>query len=208
MDVPQETSQNRDNAALPRDAADDLAQCYREAYPRLVTIAAAVLGRQEGAEDVVQNAAQITIAKGRRFDGGTAMVRWLAGVVRHCALNQRRQTRNRRTFATDPSDMASLETPTSQIATSSVRPQTGELEAGQTDFDDRLTEALAKLSEDARCCLLLRVIHGLSYDEIAELTGLPPGTAMSHVHRSKSRLRNHLHPDRPAPAPPESAART
>lgn len=203
MDRPQETPQNFDNAVPTRDASVDLAQCYRDSYPRLVTIAAAVLGRQEGAEDVVQNAAQITIAKGR-FDGGAAMVRWLAGVVRHCALNQRRQTRNRKTFATDPNDMASVEAPAAPIATTPVRPQTGELKAYQSDFDDQLTAALADLSDDARSCLLLRVIHGLTYDEIAELTGLPPGTAMSHVHRSKSRLRSQLRPDRPTPTPQES----
>jgi RNA polymerase sigma-70 factor (ECF subfamily) len=204
MDRRQETPQNFDNAAQTRDASADLAQCYRESYPRLVTIAAAVLGRQEGAEDVVQNAAQITIAKGRRFDGGAAMVRWLTGVVRHCALNQRRQTRNRKTFATDPNDMALVEAPATQIAATPDRPQTGELKAYQSDFDDYLTAALSELSDDARCCLLLRVIHGLSYEEIAELTGLPPGTAMSHVHRSKSRLRSQLRPDRPTPTPQES----
>ncbi len=206
MERRQDNPPNRDNAAPPRDAAADFAQCYRDAYPRLVTIAAAVLGRQEGAEDLVQSAAQITIAKGRRLDGGAAMVRWLAGVVRHCALNQRRQTRSRRTFATDPKDMASVETRPSLHATTPVQPQSGELQADQTDFDDRLTAALAELSDDARCCLLLRTIHGLSYDEIAELTGLPPGTAMSHVHRSKSRLRSRLDPDQPTLASPESVA--
>jgi RNA polymerase sigma-70 factor, ECF subfamily len=55
-----------------------------------------------------------------------------------------------------------------------------------------LQTALQRLSPDARCCLLLRTIQKLSYIEIAEIMQIPAGTAMSHVHRSKSELRNKL----------------
>lgn len=188
MNSPRNSVQNHDHAAQQRDASDDFADCYRSAYPRLVAIAAGVLGRHDGAEDVVQQAAQITIAKRKRFDSQPALVRWLAGVVRHCALNQRRQTKTRKTFASDPAELnvEVLSPAPMQVA---VDPRTGRLASGQSDFDDRVLAGLDDLGDDARCCLLLRVVHRLTYTEIHQLTGVPEGTAMSHVHRSKQRLR-------------------
>ena len=52
--------------------------------------------------------------------------------------------------------------------------------------------ALGHLSEVARACLLLRTVEGLDYGEIGRALGIPEGTAMSHVHRSRMRLRAEL----------------
>ena len=52
--------------------------------------------------------------------------------------------------------------------------------------------ALASLTEVARASLLLRTLEGLDYDEIGRVLGVPAGTAMSHVHRSRMRLRERL----------------
>ncbi|WP_197527747.1 RNA polymerase sigma factor [Posidoniimonas polymericola] len=191
------------NAAPPRDApgrerAEDVGSCYRRAYPRLVAIAAGVLGRVDGAEDVVQDAVEITIAKQKQFDSEPAVVRWLAGVVRHCALNVRRRRRTRRTYASDPTDLTTV-ADLSGDTHSPVHPRSGDLSPLQSAFDDHVLAALGELSEDARCCLLLRVVHQLSYSEISELTGLAEGTAMSHVHRGKRRLRELLSLATPQP---------
>ena len=60
------------------------------------------------------------------------------------------------------------------------------------ELDDALTRALAALSETARAALLLRTVLELDYDSIARLLDVPPGTAMSHVHRSREALRRAL----------------
>jgi RNA polymerase sigma-70 factor (ECF subfamily) len=68
----------------------------------------------------------------------------------------------------------------------------GQLSSNQQAFDDDVVQALGGIEDERRVCLLLRVVHDLSYEEIAEITGLPEGTAMSHVHRAKSSLRKTL----------------
>jgi RNA polymerase sigma-70 factor (ECF subfamily) len=68
----------------------------------------------------------------------------------------------------------------------------GELDLSRTPFDDRVMKALNSVSDIARACLLLRTIQGLSYDEIAKALEIPPGTAMSHVHRTRIVLRERL----------------
>ena len=45
---------------------------------------------------------------------------------------------------------------------------------------------------------MLRYVEERSYNEIADMLGLPPGTVKSHVHRAKQELRRMLSPVRPS----------
>ena len=181
---------------------------YRVAYPRLTSIAAAIVGDQTQAEDIVQEAAMIAMDKMASFQPGSNLVAWLAEIVRRCALNYRRKTQNRKTYAADPSSLVQFAQDLSGgAAVSPIVDRTGELLADQSAFDDEVMIALQRLGPDARCCLLLRTIQKLSYTEIAEIMQIPEGTAMSHVHRSKNELRNRLRPqeslEQPVPANPK-----
>ena len=55
-----------------------------------------------------------------------------------------------------------------------------------------LDRALAKLSDEARTCVVLAYHEGMTHDEIAEYTGMPPGTVKSHIRRGSQRLRRQL----------------
>jgi RNA polymerase sigma-70 factor (ECF subfamily) len=58
--------------------------------------------------------------------------------------------------------------------------------------------ALASLVEEQRSALLLVVLEGLSYREIAEVQGVPIGTVMSRLARARAHLKSYLDGDRPA----------
>ena len=49
--------------------------------------------------------------------------------------------------------------------------------------------ALDALSDDHRTILVLRYQQGLSYHEIAQVLGLPPGTIASRLNRARQALR-------------------
>ncbi|MBV5324606.1 MAG: sigma-70 family RNA polymerase sigma factor, partial [Rhodospirillaceae bacterium] len=51
-----------------------------------------------------------------------------------------------------------------------------------------LATALAMLSDDQREVVLLVGLEGLSYAEVAEITGIPMGTVMSRLKRGRDRL--------------------
>jgi RNA polymerase sigma-70 factor (ECF subfamily) len=51
-----------------------------------------------------------------------------------------------------------------------------------------LLSALGKLSEESRDALLLIVAEGMSYEEAAEIAGVPVGTLKSRVNRARERL--------------------
>ncbi len=66
-------------------------------------------------------------------------------------------------------------------------------ESGQRDIE----RALATLVTDQRDALLLVVLEGLSYREVAEVQGVPIGTVMSRLARARTQIKNYLDGARP-----------
>jgi RNA polymerase sigma-70 factor (ECF subfamily) len=52
-----------------------------------------------------------------------------------------------------------------------------------------VVRAMNRLSAEHRQILLLSGVEGLSYREIADELGIPPGTVMSRLARGRERLR-------------------
>lgn len=193
MNGPAETTRFSRDGPLAITDFDEFAAQYQQAFPRLRLIAAAIVGDSTHAEDIVQEAALIAVSKAGQFRAGSSFSAWLAAIVRRCALNYRRKVHARKTFATDPTRLAQQEAPISVAGgpCSSIGAR-GDVLPFQASFDDELLRALQTLSDEARCCLLLRVVQRLSYAEISDMLQIPEGTAMSHVHRGKSALRQRL----------------
>jgi len=72
-------------------------------------------------------------------------------------------------------------------------PDSGGPEAGGRDIE----RALATLVEDQRNALLLVVLEGLSYREVADVQGVPIGTVMSRLARARVQIKNYLDNGRP-----------
>src|SRR5438132_5982235 len=57
---------------------------------------------------------------------------------------------------------------------------------------DLVREAMDKLPVDFREILVLRHLEGLSYNEIADIAQIPPGTVMSRLARARGKLKECL----------------
>lgn len=64
--------------------------------------------------------------------------------------------------------------------------------AERGDLAGHLEWALGQISPDQRIVVVLSDIQGHSYDEIAEMIGVAPGTVKSRLHRARARLREIL----------------
>jgi RNA polymerase sigma-70 factor, ECF subfamily len=189
---------------------DAFARQFVASYRTLWTIAAGIVNDPVVAEDVVQDAAVTAMGKLNEFRPDSNFTAWMAQIVRYIALNASRRGR-RQPAALDPTTMddsisrpGASASPNEQHAAvpgvgsaGDVRgtplvDSRGQLDARRTPFDDRVMRALNSVGEVARACLLLRTIEGLNYDEIARALEIPPGTAMSHVHRTRLFLRERL----------------
>ena len=62
----------------------------------------------------------------------------------------------------------------------------------QNDSHTHVRKALEKLPSNYREVLILRELEGMSYKEIADITGMPAGTVMSSLSRARGRLRQIL----------------
>lgn len=166
-----------------------------DAAGRLVCIAAGIALDKSEAEDIVHQAIEIALRKSEmRFETEAQFMAWLAGVVRKCALNHRKKTIRRKTSPVDPQTFSEIQTSIIGRGENDLpfEPESGNLKHNQQDFDDRVKNALETLGAEARICLLLRSVQRLSYQEIEELTSIPSASAMSHVHRSRLKLREIL----------------
>jgi RNA polymerase sigma-70 factor (ECF subfamily) len=67
-------------------------------------------------------------------------------------------------------------------------------EAGGRDIE----RALALLVDEQRTALLLVVLEGLTYREVAEVQGVPIGTVMSRLARARVQIKAYLDGGRPA----------
>ncbi|WP_103896264.1 sigma-70 family RNA polymerase sigma factor [Caloramator fervidus] len=55
-----------------------------------------------------------------------------------------------------------------------------------------IKSCLLKLNEDFRIIIVLRDIHGLTYQEIANILGIELGTVKSRLNRAREALKNEL----------------
>jgi RNA polymerase sigma factor (sigma-70 family) len=69
----------------------------------------------------------------------------------------------------------------------SLRPATDD-PMSKMDETERIWRALATLSKDARCCIVLRYYEDLPLAEIAEVLRMPLGTVKSHISRGLDRI--------------------
>ncbi|MBB6470880.1 sigma-70 family RNA polymerase sigma factor [Sphaerisporangium rubeum] len=153
----------------------DLEQVFRTAYPRVVGVAARVLGSRDEAEDVAQ---EVFLTFGRSSVPAGEALGWLTVAAAHTALNHLRSGRRRasREEAADPGDAVSPDVADTVMAREERR---------------RVRAALARLPRKQAVALVLRH-SGLSYAEVAAALDLSPGSVGTTVRRAESALRKEL----------------
>lgn len=162
------------------------AQALGELYDRYASVALAtalrVVGGRDEAEDVVHDAFVAVWAKIDRFDAARGSLRgWLMTVVRNRAIDRVR-ARRVTVDVDDADERALLRTGPNPTWEDTVRrASAGDLRA-----------ALADLPDEQRRAIELAYFEGYTYREVAELTGVPAGTANGRLRLALSKLRDSL----------------
>lgn len=153
----------------------DLEQVFRATYPRVVAVAARVLGRAGEAEDVAQ---EVFLAFGRTSVPTGEAWGWLSVAAAHTALNHLRTGRRRSSREQAVRDGTA------------VSPDAAEAVLVR-DERRRVRAALATLPRRQAIALVLRH-SGLSYAEVAAALAISPGSVGTTVRRAESALRKEL----------------
>ena len=161
------------------------AALVRAALPRLIGIGRLVLRDQDRAQDAVQEALVLAWKHVRALRDPDAWDGWLYRLTVRACYRQARRHRVR--------DLVELHVVPDQ------EPQTG------TDFSltiaerDRMGRQMARLTLDQRTVMVMHFYLDLPLTEVAEILGIPPGTAKSRLHRALETLRAGMAAEQPQP---------
>jgi len=147
------------------------------AIPALRRYARALTRNAELADDLVQDTLVRALRSEHLFHGGDVRS-WLYTILTNLNRNRLRSLA-RRPMHTSIED--------------NDAPDASGPEAGGRDIE----RALASLVEDQRIALLLVVLEGLTYREVAEIQGVPIGTVMSRLARARMQIKSYLDGARP-----------
>lgn len=176
---------------VTRLTPEHFAKSFEAARRTLWIVAAAVVSDRAEADDLVQEAAIVGLARLEDFAPGSSFVAWMSQIVRNLARNSSRKTKRRRTSSVEMTTLDRNPAPAS--ATLGINPLNARGDIGRDElFDQSVLNAVRALDEAPRICLLLKTVAELPYADISRIMDIPEGTAMSHVHRAKRFLRERL----------------
>jgi len=159
-------------------AIAELVRTYAERIYRFVYHQ--VGGREEDAEDIVQETFLAAIKAMHRFKGSARVSTWLYSIAAHKVADYYRRQKCRKEkplppVEIDPSDLDSPE-----------------VLLEKAELREKIWTALERLPDRYRTVLVLRYIEGLTINEIMEITGQTQKSVESTLMRAKRAMANIL----------------
>lgn len=149
-----------------------------------------VCGQRQDAEDTMQEVLVKSLPHLAKFDSSRALAVWLYKVAKNRCLMSRRKSKfapkvelSLEELMPDRDDFERLD------GRVSVSPEGAAIHGEQ---GRRLREAMRGLPPHYRIVLVLRDMEGLTDEEVAEITGLQPGTIRVRLHRARLFVRKEL----------------
>ena len=166
---------------LEHNHLPDFEQAFLPHLDAAYNLARWLTRNQQDAEDVVQEAYLRAFRFFPSFRGGNSRA-WLMKIVRNASYTWLHVNRPLQDAAEFDENLFPPD------------PRTPNPEEAVLQNDSRavLQKALEKLPPNFREVLVLRELEGMSYAEIAIITGMPAGTVMSSLSRARDRLRQVL----------------
>lgn len=167
-------------------AFDKLILKYRE---RLYGVVYNLTSNREDAADLTQDAFIKAFQSINRFQGQSSFFTWLYRIAVNTALTHLRKHRHRTFFSLENLQEDQVG---AQILAQLSDKKGADRDAQLRELQEKLNEAMQKLSIKHRTVITLFEIDGLSHAEIAEITECSEGTVRSRLHYAKQFLQAEL----------------
>lgn len=170
--------------SIPQTTATDFHAELKELLPRLRIYALSLTRDRDRADDLVQETVVKALVGRHSFRAGTNFAAWAFRIQRNEFISGLRRLKP--TVCFDDAISNTLSHPPAQESGLIMR---------------EFTQAFRRLADCQREALLLAVLEGWSYQQIADLSGVSVGTVKSRVSRGRAMLKQMLMGDvRPDPA--------
>ena len=167
-------------------AFDQLILKYRE---RVYAMIYNMTSNREDAADLAQDTFIKAFQSINRFQGQSSFFTWLYRIAVNSALTHIRRNKLRSFFSFDK---IHEDTSVAAVINQLTDKKDVEREVFVHELQERLNEALLKLSIPHRTVVTLFEIDGLSHEEIAEIMDCSVGTVRSRLHYAKQLLQAEL----------------
>ena len=114
---------------------------------------------------------------------------WLLKIVHNTSIDEIRKRKNKATISLDKEFEGDDGPMENQLLKDENTPET---ELIKKDTARQIQKAIENLPADYRSVIVLRDVAGLSYEEIAKVTGVNLGTVKSRIARARSNLQKEL----------------
>lgn len=155
----------------------------REHQRRIYFMVRKIVLDHDAADDIVQDTFVKAWTGLRQFDQSRPFYPWLQRIAVNTALNYAKKAA--REDRQRVSDRPEMEPDKSGDPLQTVI---------GTELQEGIHAAMARLPKDQRAVLVLRTQEALSYREISDQLGIPPGTVMSKLSRAREKLKKELQP--------------
>jgi RNA polymerase sigma-70 factor (ECF subfamily) len=155
---------------------------------RVYNLCYRMLGDADSAADAGQDAFLSAFRNMRKFRGGSFRS-WMLRIATNTCYDVLRARKRRPTTSLDADAQHDEDAPALQIADEGETPDE---RVQRRELATAIQAALATLPEDQRIVVVLSDVEGMSYDEIAEITGTNLGTVKSRLSRGRARMRDAL----------------
>jgi len=188
----EESEPNEDARLVARTQAGDPAafdSLVVKYSPRLYGLVYNMTSNHEDTNDLLQDIFAKAYRSIAGFRGNSAFYTWVHSIAVNMTINFLKKRGRRMTLSLDDMD-AGVENNKEFIElTSSTNPVR---EADLSELQQRLNEAMMKLSYDHRAVVTMFDIQGMPHAEIAQILGISEGTVRSRLFYAHRQLQNYL----------------
>lgn len=163
-------------------AYDELIKRYQE---RIYATVYHMTSNHDDANDLAQESFIKAYQALKSFKGGSSFYTWLYRIAVNKTINFLKQRKNRQHLSLNDLDFNTEHNPDLVALISEKTPRR---DAGLTELQQKLNEALLKLSEPHRLVVVLHDVQGLSHEEIAKVMDCNIGTVRSRLFYARQQL--------------------
>jgi RNA polymerase sigma factor (sigma-70 family) len=183
--IPEETLVSRSRQG-DTQAYDDLVRRYQE---RIYATIYHMTANHEDANDLAQEAFIKAYYALKSFKGGSSFYTWVYRIAVNKTINFLKQRKNRSQMSLNDLDFNAEHDPDLVALISDKTPRR---DAGLAELQEKLNEAMQKLSEPHRLVVTLHDVQGMSHEEIAKIMDCNIGTVRSRLFYARQQLQAHL----------------